>query len=243
MDKLVALRGKDYPINDYITVHSPLLDEIYSLGWDRYISTIARFCATPSDCKVMLDDMGIDYSQLDEYEFFLMTYKWYSDEEKRVLKLVFGDFDITEFDVHTRSEFNDVVLALDKNTIFDKATYIKVTTYLRTINNLEKRVDKPGNEHTKKYLIDKERRALKRRKRKKDNDNSLYDLIVALINTPEFKYDYETVWQLTLYQFYRSLRQIQKVKEFGFVMNGVYAGTVDTSKLNMNNIHWLKTAD
>ena len=242
MDKLALLRGKDFQFNSFIHIHYPTLEEVTDIGEEVYYDAVYKFCSTPSDHKVMLDDMGLDYSQIDDWELFMMLYKQlFNDEEKRALSLIFNDFDITVFDVFTRLEFNDVVLALDENTIFDKAVYLQIISILRDMNGLARRVDRPGNEHTRKYLIDKERRKLKNR-RKKKQESYLYPLVVALINTPEFKYDYKTVWSLTLYQFNQSVKHIQKVKEFGFVMQGIYAGTVDSSKLDMSRIHWLKNS-
>ena len=240
MDKLILLQGKDIRLNDYITIHFPTLDEIITLGEDIYLNGVYKFCSTPSDHKVMLDDMKLDYSQLDEWEMFLIMHQQqlFSEDDKRAFRLVMGDFDITSFDIYTRPQFNDIVLALDEME-FDRAVYLKLTALLREMHNFTKRVDRPGNEHTKNYLIEKERRQLKRRRNKK-NESRFYPLITALVNTPEFKYDYSSVWTLTIYQFYRSIKHIQKVKEFGFVMQGVYAGTIDSSKLDMSKIHWLK---
>lgn len=242
MDKLTLLRGEDFQFNSFIHIHYPTLGEIASIGEEIYYDAIYKFCSTPSDHKVMLDDMGIDYSQIDDWELFMMLYRQlFSDNEKKALSLIFNNFDITIFDVATRLEFNDVVLALDEDTIFDRAVYLQITSILREMNSLVRRVDRPGNEHTRKYLIDKERRKLQRRRNKKQ-DSYLYPLVVALINTPEFKYDYKTVWELTVYQFNQSVKHIQKVKEFGFVMQGIYAGTVDSSKLDMSKIHWLQNS-
>lgn len=240
MNKLILLQGKDFQFNDYIRIHFPTLGEIAQIDEDEYLNAVYKFCSTPSDHKVMLDDMNIDYSQLDEWEMFLIMHQQqlFNDDDKRAFSLVMGNFDITNFDIYTRPEFNDIVLALDEK-IFDKAVYLKLVALLRDMHNFSRKVDKPGNEHTRKYLIDKERRQLKRRRHKKP-ESRFYPLITALVNTPEFKYDYSTVWTLTIYQFYRSVKHIQKVKEFGFVMQGIYAGTIDSSKLDMSKIHWLK---
>ena len=240
MNKLIMLKGEDFQLNNYISIHFPTLGEISALDESLYLDSIYKFCSTPSDHKVMLDDMKIDYSKLDDWEMFLIMHQQqlFSDDDKKAFKLVMGDFDITNFDIGTRPEFNDVVLAFEEK-IFDRAVYLKLTALLREMHNFTRRVDRPGNEHTRHYLIEKERRQLKRRKHKK-NTSRYYPLIVALINTPEFKYDYQTVWDLTIYQFNRSIRHIQKVKEFGFIMNGIYSGTIDSSKLNMETIHWLK---
>ena len=59
----------------------------------------------------------------------------------------------------------------------------------------------------------------------------LEKLVVALVNRPEFKYNYEQVEDLTIYQFNKSFEQIQHKIVFDNTMVGVYAGTVDISRL------------
>lgn len=234
-----ALRNEDIVFNDYITIHVPSLDEIIKIGKETYFSAIMKFCSTSSDYKVRLDDMGIDYSQIEEYEFFLMNHSNFTEEEKRALSLVFGNFDITEYDAYTREEFKDVILTNGEN-IFDKATYFQLVKFLRDVHSLERHVDKPGNEHARKYIIDKERRQIKNRRRiKKPEDTSFMNYIIALVNTPEFPYNYESVWTINIFQFYRSLKQIQKLKNYNFTMTGAYSGMVNTKELDLKSIHWL----
>lgn len=243
MISLELLCGDDVVLNSYIRIHIPQLDEIKRINEDVYYATVYKMCATPSDYKVVLDDNGLDWSKLDDWEFFLMNYRNYDEEEKRVLSLLFGDFDITKFTINTREEFNDLVLFFD-DFVFDKATYYQLVDILREIHNFEKKVDKPGNEHARKYILDKERRQRRFNKRiKKKKESRLAKYIVALVNTQEFKYDFSTVWSLNLYQFYQSLKQIQKLKNYNIVMRGVYGGTVDSKNLDMSNIHWLAAKD
>ena len=237
MDRAIALRGRDYKFNDFITIHFPTFDEIVDYGIDDYFGVIYKFCSTPSDYKVWLADCGINYDELDDYEFFLILADKFDDKEKQGLRMVFGDFDISEFEITTDTN-NNVILALG-NKIFDKAVYLQIVDILRMVHNFTRRADKPGNEHTRKYIIEKERRQLKRRRKKEESP--IIGRMVALINSQEFKYDYETIWKLNVFQFNESLRQIQKNKNFTFVMQGIYAGTVDGKKINMNNIHWLSS--
>lgn len=238
MDKLEILCGEDLQFNNYITIHFPTLKEIKTVGEDLYLNTIYKFCSTPSDYKVLLDDKGINYAELDDYEFFLMIYSSFGEPEKEGLQLVLRDFDITQFEISTRDD-GSVILALD-DKIFDKAVYVRLVDILRQMNNFVRRADIPGNEHTRLYEIEKERRRMKYRRNKKE-ESRLFPLIVALVNTPEFKYDYTTVWSLNIFQFYQSVRQIQKNQNYNHIMQGIYAGTLDSKKINMDNIHWLSS--
>lgn len=56
-------------------------------------------------------------------------------------------------------------------------------------------------------------------------------LVIALVNENKFKYDYTSVRDLSIYNFYQSFKQIQQKINYDNVMRGVYAGTIDTSKM------------
>lgn len=52
-------------------------------------------------------------------------------------------------------------------------------------------------------------------------ESQLETLIIALVNRPEFKYNYEQTLNLSIYQFYQSLKQIQTSISFDNTMIGV----------------------
>ena len=60
------------------------------------------------------------------------------------------------------------------------------------------------------------------------------------MNRPEFKYNFEQVEHLSVYQFNQSYEQIKTSINFDNTMIGVYAGTVDTSKLkDKSYLSWI----
>ena len=116
-----------------------------------------------------------------------------------------------------------------------------MTDAIRKINLFEKVKYKPGNESAKKYLLEKERKKQKRNA-KKPYEPYLEKLVVALVNTEEFPYNYETCMDLSIYKFNQSFKQIQHKISFNNTMVGVYAGTVDTSKMsNKDILSWISS--
>ena len=67
----------------------------------------------------------------------------------------------------------------------------------------------------------------------------LSPLISSLINCEQFKYDHTTVWDLNIYQFMDSVKRIQKLKSYNQIMQGVYAGTVDSKNLSSDTVNWM----
>ena len=64
-------------------------------------------------------------------------------------------------------------------------------------------------------------------------------IIISLVNTEEFKYNYDTVMDLSIYKLNASWRQIQKKKHWEQTMNGAYFGTVDLNKIDLEKLSWL----
>ena len=65
-------------------------------------------------------------------------------------------------------------------------------------------------------------------------------MVVALVNRPEFKYNYEQVMDMSIYKFNQSFKQIETSITFDKTMIGVYAGTVDTSKMaDKSSLSWI----
>lgn len=98
-----------------------------------------------------------------------------------------------------------------------------------------------GNETMKKYALEREEAHRKNRQAKRRPYSSRYDKqIIALVNNANFKYDFETVNDLTVYDFAVSVRQIAKKDQADHLYTGMYMGTV---KLNANErstkLNWL----
>ena len=76
-----------------------------------------------------------------------------------------------------------------------------------------------------------------RRRKKSRAESQIEKYIIALVNTSEFPYTYETVLGLTINQFYASLHQIVKKIKYDNLMIGCYAGTVNMKELDQNELN------
>ena len=215
------------------TVGESLEDE------DNYYSIVSSLTASPFQYMVQLDDMAIDYTKITDYQLFLMMFPMYA---KTDLSILFGDLDTSDFGVYVNQEDNSqVIYSPSNNIIIDELVYNDLANTIRKINLFEKVKSKPGNESARKYLLEKERKKLKRNA-KKPKEPYLEKLVIALVNTSEFPYNYETCMDLSIYKFNQSFKQIQQKITFDNTMIGVYAGTIDTSKMtNKEALSWIST--
>ncbi|MBO7461962.1 MAG: hypothetical protein J6T96_05150 [Bacteroidales bacterium] len=236
IDELRLLRGDDFVVADKITVHHARLSEIVDLGESNYYSTVSSICATPSDYKAVLyDNFDIDWEEVEEFEFFLMM--WGSLDTENT-KLLLPDIECEKFQIVQKKDTEEVGLYNSETDVFiNKAVYEELVEYIRKIHGLSKRVDKAGNESTKKYLLKKARREAKSQDKK--YKSTLAPLVSGMVNSTEFKYDHRTVWDLNIYQFMDSVKRIQKIKDVNNIMHGIYSGNVDSKKISKDTLNWL----
>lgn len=226
-NKKSLLKATSIDIAPNLTLRIPTVGEILN-NEQEYYNIVSTFTTTPFQYMVQLADMGIDYTEITEYELFKILFPLYA---KFDLSMLFGDLNTSDFEVYTLKKDDSQVIYSPSNDItIDKSTYNDLVDAIRKINLFEKVKSKPGNEHMKEYLLKKERKRQKRNA-KKPYKPYLEKMVVALVNTSEFPYNYESCMDLSIYNFNQSFKQIKQKIIFDNTMIGVYAGTVDVSKM------------
>ena len=228
------LYKREYDITDKIKIIIPTVGEVVD-NEDDYYTIVSSLTAMPIDMMLQLDDIGIDFAKITEYELFLILFQGLKFQDT---SLVFGDLDLGKFERGINENTNDMVLIDRENDIvIDRSVQNKIAETLRKIHHIEKDRRMPANEDAKKYMLERARTKAKRKKRTKTSE--LEDLIIALVNAEQFKYDFEGARNLTIYQFNESVRQIVKNKNYEHIMHGVYSGTISTKDLSQDDMNWL----
>ena len=235
-NKKCLLNATSVEIVPNLFLRIPTVGEILE-DEDKYYGIVSSLTASPFQYMVQLDDMGIDYTQITDYQLFMMLFPMYAQSD---LSLIFGDLDTSDFNVYiNQDDDSQVIYSPSNNIIIDELVYNDLSDMIRKINLFEKVKSKPGNESARKYLLEKERKKQKRNA-KKPRFPYLEKMVIALVNTSEFPYNYETCMDLSIYKFNQSLQQIQRKIAFDNTMVGVYAGTVDTSKMaDKDALSWI----
>lgn len=219
-----------------LSVRIPTVGEILE-DEQHYYSLVSSLTATPYYYMVQLDDMGIDFTTVTDYQLFMMLFPSFAQGD---ISILFGDTDLSDIKMCRSSQNDMFILRSEKMDItIDEFVYSQIVETVRKINGLQKDNRKPGNHEAKEFRIKLER------KKQKRNANKPYEpylekLVVALVNRPEFKYNYEQAENLTIYQINQSFEQIKTSINFDNTMIGVYAGTINTSKLKDKScLSWL----
>lgn len=203
---------------------------------EGYYALVQILTAMPIDLMCQLDDYGIDFTTIDDYELFLLLFPGICSQNTN---MIFGDLDLKQFKLATNEKNGTTVLYNSKDDIvIDRAIHDKIADILRTIHHLEKDTRKPGNKEAQKYMIDRAKKKLKR-ERDKVRSSQLEPLIISMVNTEQYKYNFATTRDLSIYQFNESVRQIINKVDYDNRMRGVYAGTVSIKDLSQDDLNWI----
>lgn len=241
IDKLRLIGGDPITICEGLTLYQPRLGDVKNYGEESFYNTFWTFCSAPWDMPSALDDAGIDFMKITEWELFQSMVTNLSVEKTR---LIFGELDFSKFKLMKRIKENgdeDIIL-YDGNLEIDENLYKQFIQYVRAMIGFEHSGKKAGNEATRKILIQEDRKQ-KKRNAKKQYESVLYNGIISLVNTEEFKYDYDSVMTLTLFQFTKSLVQIQGKKAACALYQGSMSGFCDTSKIPQKDFQWTYSDD
>lgn len=235
MSTLNLLYKDRYDINESISVCIPTVEQILE-DEDTYNNMVFLLTASPIDMLVQLDEAGIDFTTISDFDLFLMIFE---ELKTRDTSLIFGDLNLSNFEYAVDGESEKVVLVDRENDIvINNRVHGQIAATLRKIHHLEKNRQKPGNKEAKEYMIERAKIKAKRRKNIKE-DSQLESLIIAMVSTEQFKYNFEEVKKLTIYQFNESVRQIIKKVEYDNRMHGIYSGTINAKDLNKDDLNWL----
>ncbi len=229
------LYKREYPINDAITIRIPTVGEILDAE-EEYYTMVSMLTAMPIDMMVQLDDIGVDFTTINDYELFLLLF---GGLKERDTSLIFGGLELGNFQMAVNAQNGMVVLRDGKTgTVIDRAIHGQIAAVLRRIHHLEKNRRKPANKEALEYMLLRERQKARKRS-KRTEESQLEELIVALVNTEQFYYGFEGTRELTIYQFNESVRQIIKKIDYDNRMHGVYSGTINAKELSQNELTWL----
>lgn len=235
MSSISLLYKRIYPVNDFIKIVIPTVGEILE-NEDSYYSMVNMLTAQPIDFMLPLDDAGIDFTTINEWDLFLLLFPSIASHDT---SLIFDRLDLNKFEMVV-DEKNGQLVLYDRSTgnRIDRSVLRQIAAVLRKIHNLDVDRRKPGNEEAKRYMLERARVKAKRKKRRV-NSSQIESQIISLVNTEQYKYNYETTLNLTIYQFNESVRQIIKKIDYDNRMHGVYAGTVNPKELRQEDLTWI----
>jgi hypothetical protein len=235
VDDLQLYIGDDFIINDYIKVLQPTIRQIAEFGERDFFSVVHTITAIPSDMKSNLDDMGLDWVEVEDFELFMMLAQTLPPDKTSIL---FGDLDFTKLRPFRNNQNGDIVLA-DKESgiIIDKMIYLRIVEYLRKAFNIKPKVEKPANKMTRKVLIEEDRK-----NKEIGRDKPFKSYLLPLISSVKVKQGYtkEYVLNMGYVEFMNDVARLQVINNADHLLSACYAGTIDMQKINKSELNWMK---
>lgn len=242
MDETKIHKGYSIVINDDIKIRQPYLGEIVDYGESKYYGMIADLCAVGADLKWQLDDVGIDYTKIEDYDLFCVFISRLFNADRT--SILFGDeVDFSKMSVVFDDAIQENVLVqfLDngKKIRVDKYVYSSIVSVLRKMHRMKRNNEMPGNEATRLFLIEDAREEYEDNK-DKPYKPYLLNLISAMVNSKEFKRDDVTVYDMKICAFMDSVYRITKIKTSELLLMSGYSGFgIDLKKISKDDTNWM----
>lgn len=235
IDELQLYMGDDYIINDNIKIHQVTVGELVEYGERQYYSMLQIITSIPSEMKSQLWDMGIDWTQITDFQLAMMLWPTLPQEKTKIL---FGDLDLQKFSPRENLQNGDIVLVDIENDIkIDELIYGRIQAYLCSAHNLTKKVEKAANEFTKKFMIDEDRQKLEYNS-KQPYKSFLLPLITSVKARQGYTKDY--VKNMGLVEFMTEVSRLQIIVNTDALLHGAYSGMMDTSKIKKSEFDWMR---
>lgn len=228
---------REVPLNEKIVFHQPKIGQIVDFGEQRYFSVAKTLVTIPSDLKPELQDMGIDYEEVSDFDLFCMLTAKLRPEDTHLL---LGDLDFRKFKLCVDSS-NDEKVLYDESTgtIIDRRIHMFISKYVCKLHGFKPKVEHAANKYTKKVLIEDDRQR-KLMEAKKPYESPLLPIISSLINSPGFKYDSKSILDIGYYELQDSLKRIQLIKSTDALLHGMYSGMIKTDGIKQKDLNWTR---
>ena len=217
MDELSLYFGEPYKVNDYITITLPKVGDVVKYGEREYYSVIQTLTAIPSDMKSQLWDMKIDWTQITDFQLFMMLAPTLSHSKTQI---IFGDIDFQAMRPF-ENKANDTVILANPETgvVIDELAYGKITAYL---------------------CAEEDRQKIKYNA-KQPYKSFLRQIISAVKCRMGYSLDY--VKNMGLYELTDDLARLNIIVQSDALLKGSYSGMVDTSKIPKKNFDWTRAVE
>lgn len=234
IDELQLYFGDEYVINDHIKIHQPTIGEVVNHGEASYFSTVHTITAIPSDMKSQLWDMDLDWTELKDFELFMMLSQTLTPDKTGLL---FGDLDFSQLKPFQNNQNGNIVLAnRETGVVIDEMIYLRIVTYLRKLHNIKPKVEKAANKMTKKILIEEDRQKILHSK-----DKPFKSYLLPLISAVKVKQGYtkDYVKNMGFYEFMDDVNRMQVIHNADHLLSAAYAGTIDMNKIDKKSLNWM----
>ena len=227
--------------NGTLEIVLPTVGDIVKIGQKRFDATLSIFTTNTTSYRLLLWKKGIDWNTLSDFELFCMLFSQIDDE---IASMLFKNVKFSDFQLYSKKLGEEETIVLynqETDTEINEEVYQYIAQYLRVAFNVHPDEKITKDEGLKAAYIRKDESALKiAEMNKTENDSSLQPLISACVNHPGFKYNLKEVMNISIFEFYDSVKRLQVYENSTSLMKGMYSGMIDGSKINPESYNFMK---
>lgn len=210
--------------------HSPTLEEIINMTESKYNESISALLFDKSNLE-------INNEEIDNYtNFQVLSSLVYNDDHFRkayfnCLKLHFNKEPKIQEDGYVYFD------ELSEDTVITEEKFDYIKRLVRIANHIaepEKEEDTAGNAKAREFMKKLKKKNAELAKHIKPKAN-LHSIISAVGWKTQ---DFVSINNLNIYQLYDGYSRYHFLDNYHYTMSGIYAGTVDGSKIKTEDIDW-----
>ena len=229
-------------VNGKLEITLPTVGDIVRIGNKKFDATLNIFTTNTTSYRLLLWQQGIDWNTLSDFELFCMLYQQIDDE---VASMIFKDVKFSDFQLYSKKLGEEETIVLynqETDTEINEEVYQHIAQYLRIAFNVHPDEKITKDEGLKRAYIRKDESALRQAEMNKETkDSSLQPLISACVNHPGFKYNLKEVMDISIFEFYDSVKRLNVYENSTALMKGMYSGMVDGSKIDPESYNFMKS--
>ncbi len=228
-DELKLLKGSSFFI-DEIEIKPFTIGEIVDIGYQKYQEFLNIFIL---DVEDILKEIPEGFEDIKVFDILLNS----GSEDLLEILLKSIDFFLCPQKIDIKRELN-IILINDK--IINRNNWDEICKIIQLQNCVKKELKEgynPANEEARK-IIEK----IKENKKNAPKPKELITLssMISGLGWKANNINIFDVWDLTVYQLYDGLNRLKIIDDYQFTLSGIYAGTIDSGKINLKDINWMK---
>jgi len=242
VDELKVYRGDSYRITDKIFLRQPTLGDICGArdtleGERGFFRTVYMLIATPTDLMVQLEDVGVYYEDVTNFELFC---KLFPEMDKESVSLLIEDINPQKFHVEdVVNQDRKVLIDPDTMTVIDEYVYEGIVAYLCYMMNVKQTpFKKAGNKWSREVMMEAARNKLN--SPNEPYKSMLKPLVSTMVNMEGFKFSWKDVWDMKLGAFMDSVQRVQTIISSRALLDGCYSGNIDVKKIRKTDLNYMK---
>jgi len=224
--ELKLLKGSSFFVNE-IEIKPLTLKEIVDIGYMKYQQYLNVYIL---DLEDILLDIPEEFNEIKIFDLLLNS--GIDDLLENLLSSIYFFFKPKNIKVIE----NEIIL--DDN-IINRDNWDSICEIIK-IQNCVKKAEKeeynPANEKAREII--EKIKALK--KSIPQRESITLASMISGIAWKSHNINIINIWDITMYQLYDALNRLNLIDDYNFTLSGLYAGTIDGTKIDMKKINWMK---